>query len=137
MNTDRKNEKIRVYEQMVADWKDCTHYGYITSNVKRTNDVPEQLIKLGVEYLKDFLLINHTTNAFVYSADLGQKYLTDIIEIYYDMVPRTVEWRKQGSQLALKLDDDLYNGFYYENVIITEFVIAHLQTAIEEVLIYT
>ena len=121
---------------MVADWKDCTHFGTVVSFVKRTNDVPKHLAKLGVEYLIDFLLINEKTNAFIYSADLGRKNLTNIVEIYYDLRPRSVEWRKQGAQLALQLGDDLSNGFYYENVIITEFVVAYLKTAVEEVLRY-
>ena len=132
-----KNEKISVYEEMVAVWKDCTHYGYITSSVKRTNDVPKHLAKLGVDYLIDFILVNEKTNAFIYCADLGRKNLINIVEIYYDLFPHTVEWRKQGAQLALQLDDDLYNGFCYENVIITEFVVAYLQTALEEVLYYS
>ena len=136
MDTYRQNDKISLYEDMVADWKDCTHTGTIASSVKRINDIPMHLIKLGVEYLIDFLLINEKTNAFIYSADLGRKNLTNIVEIYYDLSPRSVEWRKQGAQLALRLDDDLYNGFYYENVIITELVVAYLQTAIEEVLRY-
>ena len=136
MNTYRKNDRINVYEKMIEDWKDCTHFGYITSSVKRINDVPMHLVKLGVEYLIDFLLIDEKTNAFIYRADLGLKNLTDIVEIYNDKSPRTVEWRKQGAQLALQLDDDLYNGFYYENVIITEIVIAYLQTAMDEILRY-
>ena len=136
MNTYRKNDKISIYEEMIEDWKDCTHFGCITSSVKRINDVPMHLVKLGVEYLIDFLLIDEKTHAFIYSADLGLKNLTDIVEIYYDKSPRPVEWRKQGAQLALQLDDDLYNGFYYENVIITEIVIMYLQTAIDEILRY-
>ncbi len=85
----------------------------------------------------DFILVNEETNTFIYCADLGRKNLTNIVEIYYDLFPHAVEWRKQGAQLALQLDDDLYNGFYYENVIITEFVVAYLQTALEEVLYYS
>ncbi len=136
MDNYSKNGKISLYEEMVADWKDCTHFGTVVSFVKRTNDVPKHLAKLGVEYLIDFLLINEKTNAFIYSADLGRKNLTNIVEIYNDKSPRSVEWRKQGAQLALRIDDDLYNGFYYENVIITEFVVAYLKTALEEVLYY-
>ena len=124
------------YRKFAADWQDCTHFGTIVSFVERTNDVPKHLAKLGVEYLIDLLLINEKTNAFVYYADLGRKNLTNIVEIYYDLRPRSVEWRKQGAQLALQLGDDLSNGFYYENVIITEFVVAYLKTAVEEVLRY-
>lgn len=136
MNTYRNNGMISVYADMVSEWKDCNQFGTIVSFVERTNDIPKHLTKLGVEYLIDFLLINEKTNAFIYSADMERKNLTNIVEIYYDMFPRSVEWRKQGAQFALRLDDDLSNGFYYENVIITEFVVAYLQTALEEVLYY-
>ncbi|MCE2401002.1 hypothetical protein J4G08_08970 [Candidatus Poribacteria bacterium] len=136
MNTYRRIDRRNLYESFAADWQECTHFGIIASFVERTNDVPKHLAKLGVEYLIDFLLINEKTNAFIYCADMGRKNLTNIVEIYYDLRPRTVEWRRSGAQLALRLDGDLSNGFYYENVIITKFVVAYLQTALEEVLYY-
>ena len=101
MNTYRKNDRISVYKGLAADWQDCTHFGTIASFVKRTNDVPMHLAKLGVEYLIDFLLINEKTNAFIYNADLGEKNLTNIVEIYYDLRPRAVEWRKTGCTIGI------------------------------------
>ena len=91
MNTYMTIHQLRIYENLAADWKNCDHFGIITSAVERINDVPNHLTKLEVEDLINFLWINEKTNAFTYSADLGRKNPIRVVEIYYDLRPRAVE----------------------------------------------
>ena len=136
MNTHLTIHQLRVYERLAANWKNCNHFGNITSSVERVNDVPNHLTKLGVEYLIPFLWIDEKTNAFIYHADLGRKNSAHIIEIYYALRPQAIEWRKQDAQFALQLDDDLIDGLDYDGVAVTQLVVPFGETALEEVLLY-
>ena len=127
--------KLRAYESLAANWKNCNHFGTITSSVERVNDVPKHLTELRVEDLIPFLWITEKTNAFIYSADLGRKNSTHIIEIYSALRPRATEWRKRHAQFALQLDDDLIDGLD-DDVAVTQLVVPFGETALEEVLLY-
>ena len=58
-----------------------------------------------------------------------------IVEIYYALRPRATEWRKQGAQFALQLDDDLIYGLE-DDVAVTQLAVPYGETALEEVLLY-
>lgn len=135
MDTNVTAHRLRIYENLAAHWKNCNHFGVITSSIERVNDVPNHLTKLEVEDLIDFLRIDEKTNAFTYDADLGKKTPTHIVEIYYALRPRSTEWRKQGAQFALQLDDDLIYGLE-DDVAVTQLAVPYGETALEEVLLY-
>ena len=135
MNAYMTVHKLRVYERLAANWKNCDHFGIITSSVERINDIPDHLTKLGVEDLIPFLWIDKKTNAFIYDADLGRKNPIHIVEIYYALRPQAIEWRKRGAQFALQLDDDLIYGLE-DDVAVTQLAVPYGETALEEVLLY-
>ena len=135
MNTHMTIHQFRTYENLAAHWKNCDHFGIITSFVERINDVPNYLTELGVEDLIPLLWIDEKTNAFTYDADLGRKNPIHVVDIYHDLRPRAVEWRKQGAQFALQLDDDLIYGLE-NDVAVTQLAVPYGETALEEVLLY-
>lgn len=102
----------------------------------RVNDVSNYLTELEVEDLIPFIRIDQITKAFTYNTDLGRKYPTRIVEIYYDSKLHGTEWCKRHAQLALHLDDDLMDGLDYDNVAVPELVVPYGETALEEVLLY-
>ena len=157
MSTHMTNDQRRAYKKYIDAWNLCNYFGIIFSIADRINDVPNYLTKLGVDYLIDFLDIDHKTQAFVYTAylaeirsldvdgeefnyALGTLYLENkrpihIVEIYYDLQPHAIEWRRQGAQFTLLLDDDLRYGFEDDNVVVTEFTVPFGKTALEEVML--
>ena len=156
MSTHMTNDQSRAYKRYINDWGRCNFFGEICSVADRTNDVPNRLIKLGVDYLKDFLFIDHNTQAFFYTAYLeeirsidvegdeinhafGTLYLekkrpVHVVEIYYDLRPRSIEWRKQGAQFTLELDEDIIYGLEDDDVAVTEFVYPFAKTALAEIM---
>ena len=135
MDTHMKVHKLNAYERLADHWKICNYFGIITSSVERINDVRNHLTQLKVGDLIPFLLINEKTNAFIYNADLGRKNPIHIVEVYYALSPWAVEWRKQGAQFALQLDDDLMDGLE-DDVAVTQLAVPYGETALEEVLLY-
>ena len=109
-----------------------------------------------MDYLKDFLFIDHKTQAFFYTAyleeirsidvegdeiihSIGTLYLEKkrpihIVEIYYDLRPHAIEWRKQGAQFILELDEDLIYGLEDDDVAVTDLVYPFAKTALAEVM---
>ena len=156
MSTHTIRDQRRAYKGYINDWGRCNFFGEICSVADRTNDVPNRLIKLGVDYLKDFLFIDHNTQAFFYTAYLeeirsidvegdeinhafGTLYLekkrpVHVVEIYYDLRPRSIEWRKQGAQFTLELDEDIIYGLEDDDVAVTEFVYPFAKTALAEIM---
>lgn len=104
--------------------------GIGTPPTRKSND-----LGLFLEDLIDFLWIDKKTNAFTYYADLGRKNPIGVVEIYYDLRPRAVEWRKQGARFALQLDDDLIYDLE-DDVAVTQLAVPYGETALEEVLLY-
>ena len=157
MSTHTIRDQRRAYKGYINDWGRCNFFGEICSVADRTNDVPNRLIKLGVDYLKDFLFIDHNTQAFFYTAYLekirsidvegdeinhafGTLYLEKkgpihIVEIYYDLRPHAIEWRKQGAQFTLELDKDLIYGLEDDDVAVTELVYPFAKSALDEVML--
>ena len=136
MTTDMTVDRLRTYKRLASNWRICNYFGIITSSVERVNDVSNYLTELAVEDLIHFIRIDQKTKAFTYDADLGRKYPTHIVEIYYDWNLHGTEWRRRHAQLALQLDDDLMDGLDYDNVAVTELVVPYGETALEEVLLY-
>ena len=157
MNTYMTDDQRRACKRYIDAWNLCNYFGTIISVADRINDVPNYLTKLGVDYLGDFLYINHKTQAFVYTAYLAEvrsldvdvpefnyafgtlylekKCTIQIVEIYYHLQTQEIEWRKQGAQFTLLLDDDLRYGFEDDNVVVTEFTVPFGKTALEEVML--
>ena len=157
MSTDMTNDQHRAYKKYIDDWGQCNFFGEICSVADRINDVPNRLTKLGVDYLKDFLFIDHNTQAFVYTSYLekirsihvdgeefnyafGTLYLEKkrpihVVEIYNDPRPRSIEWRKQGAQFTLELDEDLIYGLEDDNIVVTEFAVPFNKIALDEVML--
>ena len=137
MTTDMTVDRLKTYKRLASEWKICNYFGIITSSVARVNDVSNYLTEFEVEDLIPFIRIDEKTNAFTYDADLGRKYPTHIVEIYYDSKLHGTEWRKRYAQLALQIDDDLIGGLDYDHVAVTELVVPFGETALEEVLLYS
>lgn len=157
MNTQMTMDQRRAYKQYIDEWGSCNFFGEICTDADRTNDVHNRLTKLGVDYLIDYLFIDHKTQAFVYTAYLAEIRTIDVessefnhaigvlylekkrpiqvVEIYYAQRPQATDWRKQGKQITLELDDDLRYGFEDENVVITKFTVPFGKTALEEVML--
>ena len=157
MSTHMTNDRRRAYKEYIDGWGRCNYFGEICSVADRTNDVRNRLTKLGVDYLIPFLFIDHKTQAFYYTAYLAEIHSLDvdapeinyafgtlylekkctiqIVEIYYHLQTQEIEWRKQGAQFTLLLDDDLRYGFEDDNVVVTEFTVPFGKTALEEVML--
>ena len=157
MSTHMTPDQRRAYKGYIDDWGRCNFFGEICSVADRTNDVPNYLTKLRVDYLIPFLFIDHKTQAFFYTAYLAEirsmdvdgedisyafgtlylekKRLIHVVEIYYDLRPRPIEWRKQGAQFTLKLDEDLIYGLEDDDVVVTEFTVPFGKTALDEVML--
>ena len=157
MSTHTIRDQRRAYKRYIDEWGRCNFFGEICSVADRTNDVPNRLTKLGVDYLKDFLFIDHKTQAFVYTAyleeirsidvegdeiihSIGTLYLEKkrpihVVEIYYDLRPRSIEWRKQHAQFTLELDEDIIYGLEDDNVVVTELVYPFAKSALDEVML--
>lgn len=157
MNTHMTIDQRRAYKRYIDEWGRCNYIGEICSVADRTNDIRNLLTKFGVDYLIDFLSIDHKTQAFVYKAYIAKIHAIDVesvelnhaigilylekkhpiyvVEIYNDLRPQTIDWRKHREQFTLELDRNLLNGLEYENVAITEFTVPFGKTALEEVML--
>ena len=65
-------DQRKAYKRYIDEWGRCNYFGEICSVADRTNDVPNLLTKFGIDYLIDFLFIDHKTQAFVYKAYLEE-----------------------------------------------------------------
>lgn len=150
-------DQREAYKGYIDEWGECNYFGEICSVADRTNDILNLLTKIGIDYLIDLLCIDHTTQAFVYKAYLGEiraidveigefnhaigilylekKHPSHVVEIYSDLRPQAIDWRMHGEQFTLLLDDDLRYGFEDENVVVTEFTVPFGKTALEEVML--
>ena len=110
----------------------CNHFGVIISFVDRINDVPIYLARFGVTDLIPYLRVDEKMKAFLYEANLlWRKRPIRVVEIYYDWSPHGTEWRKRGSQFALRVDSDLVDGLD-DDIAITDFVIPVGRSVVEE-----
>ena len=156
MSTHMTMDQRRVYKRYIDEWGRCNYFGEICSVADRTNDVAKILTRFGVDYLIDFLFIDHKTQAFVYTAYLaeiraidvdseefncgfGTLYLekkrpTYVVEIYRDLRPQAIDWRKHREQFTLELDEDLIYGLEDDNVAVTDLVYPFAKTALNEVM---
>ena len=134
METLTTRDQLRAYERYIHAWKLCNFFGIIISVADRINDVPNYLIKLGVDYLIPYIWVDEKTNAFVYKANLGMKNGIIVVEIYHNLRPQPIEWRLSKAQLALKIEDDLIYGLD-EGVVITEFTVPFLNSALDEAML--
>lgn len=66
---------------------------------------------------------------------LDKKRLIHVVEIYYDLRPRSISWRKQYAQFTLQVDDDLKYGLMDDNVVVTEFTVPFGKTVLDEVML--